>query len=108
MRAKANADRDSDLAREDRTTAVLNAAMKSQSGEPGNELSRGFDLVKQQEKLYAEASAEAYLNWMAAAEKALADNTSTFAVLPMDIVLSPTQSWLSKLEEKGYRVEAPR
>jgi len=41
---------------------------------------------------------------MAAAEKALAENTSTFAVLPMNMVLDP-KGWLSKLEEKGYSVE---
>ena len=108
MRAQ-DAARDPDLVREDCTTAALNAAVQSQSIEPGNELSRGLDLVKQQEKLHAEASAEAYLNWMAAAEKALAENTSTFAVLPMNMVLDSTASgWLTKLEEKGYAVEAPR
>lgn len=106
MRANADVYRDPDLAREDCTTAALNAAVMSQSAEPGNELSRGLDLIKQQEKLQAEAGAEAYLNWMAAAEKALADNTSTFAVLPMNMVLDP-KGWLSKLEEKGYAVEGP-
>jgi len=103
LRAQA-ADRDPDLVPEDCTTAALNAAMQSQSVEPGNELSRGLDLLKQQEVLLAEAGKEAYLNWMAAAEKALAENTSTFAVLPMNMVLDP-KGWLSKLEEKGYSVE---
>jgi hypothetical protein len=84
--------------------AALDAAVKRQSAEPGNELSRGVDLVKQQQELYAEAGKQAYLNWMAAAEKALAENTSTFAVLPMNMVLDPN-GWLSKLEEKGYAVE---
>lgn len=107
MRAIAVAPRDPDLSREDCTMTALDAAMKS--AEPGNELSRGLDLIKQQEKLQAEAGAEAYLNWMAAAEKALAENTSTFAVLPMNMVLDSTASgWLTKLEEKGYAVEAPR
>jgi hypothetical protein len=55
--------------------------VKSQSAEPGNELSRGLDRVKQQEALYAEAGAEAYLNWMAAAEAALTTNGSTFVKL---------------------------
>jgi hypothetical protein len=104
MRAQANVRGDPDLVREDCMTAALDAAMKSQSIESGSELSRGLDLVKQQEKLLAEASAEAYLNWMAAAEKALAENASTFAVLPMNMVLDPT-GWLSKLQEKGYAVE---
>jgi hypothetical protein len=105
MRAQA-ADRDPDLVPEDCTTAALNAAVQSQSAEPGNELSRGLDLVKQQQVLLAEAGREAYLNWMAAAEKALAENRSTFAVLPMNMVLDSTATgWLSKLEEKGYAVE---
>jgi hypothetical protein len=107
MRAQASLRNDPDLAREDCTMAALDAAMKSQSVEPGSELSRGLNVVKQQEVLLAEAGKEAYLNWMAAAEKALADNPSTFAVLPMNMVLDPT-GWLSKLEEKGYAVEAPR
>lgn len=104
FRANAAARGDPDLAREDCQTAALDAVVKSQAAEPGNELRRGLDLVKQQEKLYAEAGAQAYLNWMAAAEKALADNPSTFAVLPMNMVLDPA-GWLSKLEEKGYAVE---
>jgi hypothetical protein len=104
FRGNAAARGDPELAREDCQTAALNAVVSSQSGESDNELSRGLDLIKQQEKLFAEAGAEAYLNWMAAAEKALANNTSTFAVLPMNMVLDPT-GWLSKLEEKGYSVE---
>lgn len=107
FRANAAAREDPDLAREDCTTAALDAAINSQAAEPGNALSRGLDLVKRQEKLFAEASAQAYLNWIAAAEKALADNASTFAVLPMNMVLDP-KGWLSKFEEKGYAVEAPR
>ena len=103
-RAQQSVVRDPNLAREDCTMAALDAAVKRQSAEPGNELSRGVDLVKQQQELYAEAGKQAYLNWMAAAEKALAENTSTFAVLPMNMVLDPN-GWLSKLEEKGYAVE---
>ncbi len=52
------------------------------------------------------AGAEAEHNWVEAAEKALADNVSTFAVLPMHLV---TNEWvyMGKLKEKGYLVEAP-
>jgi len=45
-------------------------------------------------------------NWMAAAEKALENNTSTFTVLSMREVLSP-QGALAKLKAKGYTVEKP-
>ena len=45
-------------------------------------------------------------NWMAAAEKALETNASTFTVLSMKEVLSP-QGALAKLKAKGYTVEKP-
>ena len=44
--------------------------------------------------------------WVAAAEKALENNTSTFALLGMKEVLSP-QGALAKLKAKGYTVEKP-
>ena len=46
-------------------------------------------------------------NWMKAAEKALADNTSTFALLPMKNVIGP-QSYLADLQAQGYTVESPK
>jgi hypothetical protein len=46
-------------------------------------------------------------NWMKVAEKALADNTSTFALLPMKNVVGP-QSYLADLQAKGYTVESPK
>jgi hypothetical protein len=46
-------------------------------------------------------------NWMTVAEKALADNTSTFALLPMKSVIGP-HSYLADLEAKGYTVESPK
>jgi predicted NUDIX family NTP pyrophosphohydrolase len=46
-------------------------------------------------------------NWMKVAEKALADNTSTFALLPMKDVIGP-QSYLADLQAKGYTVESPK
>ena len=46
-------------------------------------------------------------NWMKAAEKSLADNTSTFALLPMKNVIGP-DSYLADLEAKGYTVESPK
>ncbi|MCC2962771.1 TraB/GumN family protein [Massilia sp. IC2-278] len=52
------------------------------------------------------AKARSMDNWMAAAEKALENNTSTFSVLSMKEVLSP-QGALAKLKAKGYTVEKP-
>jgi hypothetical protein len=97
-----------DLQREDCITASLIAMANDPDAGLSPEMSRGIDLVKQQEELHKLAGEEAYLNWMAAAEAALTRNTSTFAVLPMSIVLSPNDSWLAKLAEKGFVVEPPR
>lgn len=44
--------------------------------------------------------------WMQAAEQALNANTQTFAMLPMEEVLSP-HGLIAKLKAKGYQVEAP-
>jgi len=44
--------------------------------------------------------------WLAAAETALANNKSTFAVLPMSEILKP-DGYLVKLAARGYKVEAP-
>ncbi|MCY7354940.1 MAG: TraB/GumN family protein [Lysobacter sp.] len=44
--------------------------------------------------------------WIAAAEVALAKNTSTFATLPISQLLQP-EGYLAKLQAKGYVVEAP-
>lgn len=44
--------------------------------------------------------------WLAAAEKALANNTVSFAVLPMRELLKP-DGYVAKLQAKGYVVEAP-
>jgi hypothetical protein len=46
-------------------------------------------------------------NWMKAAEKSLADNTSTFALLQMKDIVGP-QSYLADLQAKGYTVESPK
>ena len=52
------------------------------------------------------AMAEIQATWLAAAEKALNENASTFAVLPMDELLRPDRR-LAKLKAKGYAVEEP-
>jgi len=44
--------------------------------------------------------------WLDAAQAALARNTQTFAVLPMEQVLSP-EGYLAHLQARGFTVEAP-
>jgi hypothetical protein len=46
-------------------------------------------------------------NWVKAAEKSLADNASTFALLPMKDIVGPA-SYLADLQAKGYTVESPK
>ena len=44
--------------------------------------------------------------WLAAAEKALANNASTFAMLPIDSLLAD-ESYLAPLRARGYEVTPP-
>lgn len=44
--------------------------------------------------------------WLAAAERALDANSSSFAVLPLREFLQP-EGWLDQLRAKGYRIEEP-
>jgi hypothetical protein len=46
-------------------------------------------------------------SWMKAAETALANNTSTVAMLPMSDILGP-KSYLAALQARGYTVESPK
>jgi hypothetical protein len=64
--------------------------------EAGVAQKRGLDTLPQQ------VEAE----WLAAAETALRDNPSTFALLPISELLKP-DGYLTKLQAKGYVVEAP-
>jgi len=57
---------------------------------------RGLDTLPQ--KIEAE--------WLATAETALRNNTSTFALLPISELLKP-DGYLAKLQAKGYEVQAP-
>jgi uncharacterized protein YbaP (TraB family) len=45
--------------------------------------------------------------WVAAAQTALANSPTTFAVLPMDQILQPT-GLLAKLKARGYEVQEPK
>ena len=97
---------DADLQREDCGTAAMDGALKREATEQTSEISRGLDLIKQQEELSKLAGEEAERNWVEAAEAALAKNVSTFAVLPIHLV---TNQWVyvAKLKAKGYVVESP-
>jgi hypothetical protein len=44
--------------------------------------------------------------WLAAADRALDANSSSFAVLPLREFLQPG-GWLDQLRTKGYRIEEP-
>ena len=91
---------------EDCITTALDAAVNQTDSELPSEVRRGVGILKQQEDLYALASEESRRNWIAAAEAALANNSSTFAVLPINLVVE-SYSWVAKLQEKGYVVEGP-
>jgi hypothetical protein len=90
--------------REDCMTVALDAALENSEVEKPAEMRRGLDLVKRQAELYEQASQQAEKNWLDAAEAALARNSSTFAVLPINLVLEQS-GWLAKLEQRGYVVE---
>jgi hypothetical protein len=45
--------------------------------------------------------------WLAAAEKSLADNAATFAIVPF-VKLTRADGYLAMLRAKGYVIEAPR
>jgi hypothetical protein len=46
-------------------------------------------------------------SWLKTAEKALAANTSTFAILEMGDILGP-KNYLADLQARGYTVESPK
>jgi hypothetical protein len=46
-------------------------------------------------------------NWLASAERALADNATTFSVLGMKEILDPT-GLVAALRARGYSVEPPK
>lgn len=52
------------------------------------------------------AEGEVRTAWLSAAEAAIANNTTSFAVLPMSELLKP-DGYLAALQAKGYAVEAP-
>jgi hypothetical protein len=73
--------------REDCESAVLNSEMGQEHG------------LQEVKKLMQ-------TEWLAAAETALANNESTFAMLPMAELYKP-DGYLSQLQAKGYTVERP-
>ncbi len=53
-----------------------------------------------------QAYAQLSVDWLAAVDKALSGNKSSFAVLPISQLLK-SDGWLVKLRAKGYSVQAP-
>ena len=76
-------------------------AVSDLDGAPGAK--RAIDALKEQSEVAARAQE---WNWMNAARKALEVNESTFAVLPMNLLLSP-DGYIAKLRAAGYEVEEP-
>ncbi|CAN7601450.1 TraB/GumN family protein [Pseudoduganella sp. LjRoot289] len=66
---------------------------------------RNAAFVKDQ-PAFKDMEARARAAWMAAAEKALAANASTFAMLHLKDILGP-QGYIAALEARGYKVESP-
>lgn len=66
----------------------------------------GGNAYSQSSPALAATRANAHALWLANAEKALANNASTFAVLRMNDILSPT-GLIAALEAKGYKIESP-
>lgn len=64
---------------------------------------KAIDALKEQAEVGARAQE---WNWMTAARKALATNGSTFAVLPMNLLLSP-DGYIAKLRAAGYDIDEP-
>jgi len=55
---------------------------------------------------FSDLKQKADATWLAAVDQALSANSQTFAMLPMEEVLSP-HGLISRLKAKGYQVEAP-
>jgi hypothetical protein len=83
---------------------VLMTALKDGTTEDAAHAKRAFDDVLWHAE---QASAQAQINWVTAAQKALEKNRSTFAVLPVGDVFRP-DGHLEKLRALGYAVEEPR
>jgi hypothetical protein len=98
LRARANAWAIGDIAAlralpdVDRNRACADAAMQS----PALRKRGGEGIDAEVEKL-----------WLDAAEKALANNASTFATLPIGNLLATDGGYLGKLAARGYEVSAP-
>ncbi|MFL6635188.1 MAG: TraB/GumN family protein [Massilia sp.] len=99
MRVRANAWANGDIAEirglnfAERRDACLDAVMNSSIAKDA------ADLRQVRERLRT--------SWLKAAEKALASNATTFAVLEIQDIVGPT-SYLAGLQARGYAVESPR
>lgn len=55
----------------------------------------------------ADISRQVFDLWITEAERSLADNQSTFAILPFSKIM-PADGYVATLRNKGYIVEPPR
>jgi hypothetical protein len=82
---------------------VLMSALQDGGTQDGIHAKRVLDDFKWHAE---QATLQARLNWVAAAQQALQKNRSTFSVLPVGEMLRPDGN-LTKLRALGYTVEAP-
>jgi len=92
-----------DLAEQGCTNALATALKESGSKDAAHAKKMLDDAMWHVEQ----ASVQAQINWVAAAQKSLEKNTSTFAVLSVGDVFRP-DGHLEKLRALGYTVEEPR
>jgi hypothetical protein len=98
MRVRANAWAKGDL------DAIQKLSYADQEAECSNAM-RNADFVKNQ-KNWQNVKERVQESWLAAAEKALAANTSSFAMLRLSDILGPDH-YLDALKAKGYQVISP-
>jgi hypothetical protein len=96
-----------DLGREDCVAAAAKALLGDPAIDLPPEVRAGLQAYARIEELSAQALQEADQKWLDAAEAAIEKNQSTFAVLPINNVMSPT-GYLARLREKGYEVQEPQ
>lgn len=111
MRARANAWSVGDiptlrrLTRDNSTDCInlmVNAALSGELMDEATEKEMLQQFIQQAERGRKELAEQ----WLATAETALANNHTTFAVLPMDLILKP-DGYVAELSARGYAVEEP-
>jgi hypothetical protein len=81
----------------------IESAMTAEDSADAARMKQLDDTYTQREE---EAKAQLKQQWIAAARKSLDKNRSTFSILPIREVISPT-GYLAQLQELGYDIEGP-